>query len=535
MKETPEKPILKISDNLDDLSASQREDLENIIASRGVNKEQAEMLKRALGDTEQKPQGIELTPEEKARLIPELEKVERAQMEAVPVAREVSLEEISAPEHGARPPETIGSIIRKQADVLLGIFAGKYIDIFSKRTAVVEKSAVAEEFTHPDEVMLEGRNFKQVLADVREHAGALKNKIIEKGYLDLVYKCKVHYDLRTSREKFFISMGLLVGAGFIAREAFDYLNEGGTGTEMGVIGDVDDGGQFMEGVQDTAENAPEQAPKGATPAVETTVAHDEKVVVKSGDTMWGIIEKQLSSQGVLAGLSEQDANIKIDEIKDSLKELQAQSPKALENMIGIRDIENIKPGDTIDLSSVMDENTPSDKGAGGTAHSDIHTGTHDVHANGAEVSHGGEVAHHENADSGEESEGSEDGEMTTEEVVKHTAQSRVKEGLDGLFGSKGLFGTGLFATPGESSLEYKDMQGREVTEVLNKERFDTGSPYQDEKREAIGFDSPADVGKMKGYLSSLIDQSGVRPTEHERVADFIRRANEVQVARELGV
>ena len=74
--------------------------------------------------------------------------------------------------------------------------------------------------------------------------------------------------------------------------------------------------------------------------------------VKKGDSLWKIIEKKLEEDGVLDGLSKEKRTYVIDFMKDKFADMDKETLKEIGISSG--DIDRLKVGDSIDLSSVFD-------------------------------------------------------------------------------------------------------------------------------------------------------------------------------------
>ncbi|XLQ20475.1 MAG: hypothetical protein ACKUBY_01705 [Candidatus Moraniibacteriota bacterium] len=94
--------------------------------------------------------------------------------------------------------------------------------------------------------------------------------------------------------------------------------------------------------------------------VESTIAEEigsdvelmeVSVGVKSGDTLWGIIKNQLETNSQLAGMTQDQQTMAIDELKDKFAAMSSENLKGIGFESG--DIHKIYPGNNLNLTSVM--------------------------------------------------------------------------------------------------------------------------------------------------------------------------------------
>ena len=98
-----------------------------------------------------------------------------------------------------------------------------------------------------------------------------------------------------------------------------------------------------------------------------------------------------------------------------------------------------------------------------------------------------------------------------------------------MYGSKGIFNSGFLSTEGTRSVDWNDIKGQYVNDVLAKKDFTANDPFisaEDAATTKFGMDSPYAVEKAQKYLHALQEQSDMKPFAGEKVEEYVRRANE---------
>ena len=168
-------------------------------------------------------------------------------------------------------------------------------------------------------------------------------------------------DARSTAKKNFHTLlaaggGVLAG-GLIGRlfDGFDGFNGFGAGTAGETAGEAAADANVAEeltradgtiGAETAAQAASESGLLGDTTQIE----------IKSGDTVWGILEEKLSNQPTFNAMGTEQQTHVVDALKDDIVEIAKTDPNQLQTM-GIKsgDPDMIFPGDTLDLSSVLND------------------------------------------------------------------------------------------------------------------------------------------------------------------------------------
>lgn len=278
--------------------------------------------------------------------------------------------------------------------------------------------------------------------------------------------------------------------------------------------------------------------------------------VHSGDNLWNIIKEKIPEIQTLDGEGRQSnaiANI-IEQIKKDPESFGITSGNVdtlstgdtidLEKVRGVLDTTKISVGGheasiierargltDIETSHIMENNAKIS--AWHTAHPDtlLTTETVDKILSGHDVSTTTGVEHSSTIDTAEkyanvrkDMESIEATSMKTTEILRADVQT--------MFGSKGFFGYGFLGTNGERSIDWLDLKGRTVDEVLSK-KF-VGVPAGEEGAvQKFGIDSFSAVDKMREYIYMLVEKAGAGtiPEPNESVEHFSKRAISVIISK----
>lgn len=279
-------------------------------------------------------------------------------------------------------------------------------------------------------------------------------------------------------------------------------------------------------------------------------------LVHGGDNLWNIIKEKIPEIQGLDGEGRQSnaiANI-IEQIKKdpesfgitsgNVDTLSAGDTIDLEKVRGVLDttkisvdghetsiIERANELTDIETSHIMENNAKIS--AWHTAHPDtlLTTETVDKILSGHDVSTTTGVEHSSTIDTAEkyanvrkDMESIEATSMKTTEILRADVQT--------MFGSKGFFGYGFLGTNGERSIDWLDLKGRTVDEVLSK-KF-VGVPTGEEGAvQKFGIDSFSAVDKMREYIYMLVEKAGAGtiPEPNESVEHFSKRAINVIISK----
>lgn len=291
-------------------------------------------------------------------------------------------------------------------------------------------------------------------------------------------------------------------------------------------------------------------PSGEDGVVTEGVAGLESYTAQAGDTRWGIISERIPA---LQDLSEGQKSNAIANILEVMKD--NPSEYGFENA---EDIHNLAPGEVIDLEKIQNivdthmiggehivehaEGLSAEVVAQIETNNDVieafHNANPEIPINEATTTWA--IEHPELVENNI-SYTPETGEIITDTVdgAQETVSALPAEGfspevlaqadeimntdLDELYGSKGIFNTGFLGHTGAESVDWTEIKGKTVAEVLGKTEFPTEDLWGD-IIDDTGFDSEYAVSKAQNYVQELMKISGATPQPGEKMAGFIKRA-----------
>lgn len=109
------------------------------------------------------------------------------------------------------------------------------------------------------------------------------------------------------------------------------------------------------------------------------------------------------------------------------------------------------------------------------------------------------------------------------------ADQYINKQINGLFGSKGIFGLG--AKAGIDSIDWKDSKvgfgSKTVAQILNAKP----SAFPEDGARHFGIENYSATGKMQDYINVAIKETGVAPLEKESAGDYLKRAAAIAISK----
>lgn len=306
-------------------------------------------------------------------------------------------------------------------------------------------------------------------------------------------------------------------------------------------------GDLSEGVRHNEQSIPE-APK-------TSISPE--ATIKLGDTLWKVLGSKLEESGKLAGLNEAQKAYVIDSLKDKLEAMQSMSPDKIRDLgISSRDVNALKVGETLNLSSILQDNELVEKavyratelnpeqivniqeaGAGSATsippEAGNFTGVPEIPPQAGDFTGtDGAPALTEEQKKYWGSWADPNDTAHTPEAIERAAaisasiDASVKSDMNEMFGKKGFLGIGRVEGMNSPHITHPEtgFGNMRVETVLNSPSGPVNGVGT-----GVGMSNNEAHEKMLKYLGNIQEQTGVRPNSSETTLEYIKRAMGYQI------